>query len=225
MKPVSAINTLPPVILAVFGVMVALEALFGLADLGLFGLQAKGQWRFDAAVNYGFRAPILEHLWHNGPDLWLMKNFFTYIFVSSSTLGALFGAVLLLALGKFVGDAVPGWGLAAILLVSAGVGAAVFGLFAPPQLLLIGMYPAAYGLIGAYTYLLWLRLGQMGESRVRAFQMIGALLAIQLVYGVIFGGPPTWIAEITGFVAGGLTSVLVVPGGLQTLRARLQARR
>jgi membrane associated rhomboid family serine protease len=89
---------------------------------------------------------------------------------------------------------------------------------------LFGAYPAVYGLIGAFTYLLWLRLGQAGENRLQAFRLIGMLLAIQLVFGALFGSSPQWLGDVGGFLAGGATAVLVAPGGFAALRARLRSR-
>ncbi|MFD2815130.1 hypothetical protein ACFSYD_13185 [Paracoccus aerius] len=65
---------------------------------------------------------------------------------------------------------------------------------------LIGGYPAVYGLVGAFTFLLWSRLGAVHANRMRAFTLIGMLLAFQLVFGIVFGGAGYgWIAEIAGF--------------------------
>jgi hypothetical protein len=85
-------------------------------------------------------------------------------------------------------------------------------------------YPAVYGLIGAFTFILWVRLGQQGAPQYRAFSLIALLLGIQLVFGLLFGGGPDWIAEVAGFAAGFLLSFVVSPGGWARVRERLRQR-
>ena len=95
------------------------------------------------------------------------------------------------------------------------------GLFRP----LIGGYPAVYGLVGAFTFLLWSRLGAVHANRMRAFTLIGMLLAFQLVFGIVFGGAGYgWIAEIAGFGAGFLLSFVLVDGGVQRVLRQIRAR-
>ena len=84
----------------------------------------------------------------------------TYPFVHGSFTHALFVVVMLLALGKMVGEVFRWW---AVLLVFFGSAdrrgrwpmRLVPGLRTP----LIGAYPAVYGLIGAFTFLLWVQAG------------------------------------------------------------------
>ena len=48
---------------------------------------------------------------------------------------------------------------------------------------LYGGYPAVYGLVGAFTFLLWVRLGMEHTNRLRAFTLMhsaGALTAVPL---------------------------------------------
>jgi hypothetical protein len=67
-------------------------------------------------------------------------------------------------------------------------------------------------------------LGANGQSQVQAFKLIGVLLGLQLVFGLIFGNNPAWIAELTGFVFGFGISVVVAPGGWTALVAKLRER-
>ena len=91
--------------------------------------------------------------------------------------------------------------------------------------LLVGGYPGVYGLLGAFTFLLWTRLGQENANRLRAFSLVGLLLAFQLVFGLLFGNAGyAWVAEIAGFVTGFALSFLLVPGGLADVRARIRHR-
>ena len=69
---------------------------------------------------------------------------------------------------------------------------------------------------------MWLRLGQMGERQVRAFTLIGFLLAIQLVFGLMYGAGSGWVADVSGFVVGFALSFVLVPGGFRKILERLR---
>ena len=113
---------------------------------------------------------------------------------------------------------------------SAILGALVYTLVAGllPQFQfrpLIGGYPAVYGLVGAFTFLLWTRLGQENANRMRAFTLIGMLLAFQLVFGILFqDGNTTWIAEVAGFAAGFGLSFVLIPGGVARVLRQIRQR-
>ena len=89
---------------------------------------------------------------------------------------------------------------------------------------LIGAWPAVYALIGAFTFILWVNLGRKGADRRSAFVLIGMLLAIQLLFALLFGGIERVVAEVAGFAAGFLLSFVVSPGGWQAVMARVRQR-
>ena len=63
------------------------------------------------------------------------------------------------------------------------------------------------------------------ETALRAFSLVGLLLAFQLVFGLLFGSAGyAWVAEIAGFVTGFALSFLLVPGGLRDVRERIRHR-
>jgi membrane associated rhomboid family serine protease len=154
----------------------------------------------------------------------MLRRFVTYPFVHWSFQEAMFGLVMTLALGKFVGDAFGNLATLALWFVTGVAGAFAFGLILTGPVPLVGAFPPAYGLIGAYTYLIWLRLGQAGEKQLAAFRLIGFLMALQLVFGLFPGGAPTWIAEIAGFITGFALAPLLAPGGWQAFLARMRQR-
>jgi rhomboid protease GluP len=86
----------------------------------------------------------------------------------------------------------------AIFWVSAVFGALAYVLLLDSPFPLIGGYPGVYGLIGAFTFLMWVDAGLRGESQLRAFGLIGALLAIQIVFGVIQGDFGNVVADLAG---------------------------
>jgi len=219
------VNPVPPVVVALCAAIMGIEALFQFGAAGLAGGPQAVGWRVAAIGDFGFSPAVWDRVAVTGDfSFAMLRRFLSYAFVHGSFTHAIFATVLLLALGKFVGE---GMGQGAVLAVFAAAtvgGAVVFGLTAPGNVPLIGAYPGVYGLIGAYTYVLWRRTVQTGGPRIAAFRMIGFLLAAQLVFAAIFGGQPTWIADVAGFAAGGVAAVLVAPGGWRAFVARIRAR-
>ena len=217
------VNPLPPVVVALFLLIVAVEVAFSLGARGLAGGPGAVGWRAAAIETYGFNAAILD--WMRVTGRWPLEHlqrFVTYPFVHASFTHALFAAIMLLALGKMVGEVFGAVATLAVFAVSSVVGAAVFGLLLGGSQWLLGAFPGVYGLIGAFTWLLWMRLGQMGAQQIRAFTLIGVLLGIQLIFGLLFGPYNDWIADLAGFGTGFLMSFVVSPGGWARLRARMR---
>ena len=219
----SPVNPLPPVVVALFLVIIGVEAAFTLGAKGFIGGPSALGWRNSAIQTYGFNSDIMGWMFANGrfPQEHMIR-FVSYIFVHGDFTHALFGGAMILALGKFVGDVFNQWATLALVLISSIVGALVFGLIAPEQPWLTGAFPGVYGLIGGFTYLMWLKLGQMGERQYRAFTLIGFLLGIQLVFGLLFGSNSTWLADLAGFGAGFLASFFLSPGGFRKLREKIR---
>jgi membrane associated rhomboid family serine protease len=96
---------------------------------------------------------------------------------------------------------------------------------------LLGGYPANYGLIGAYSFLLWVRLVGSGDSQFREFRLIGFLLALQVtfaivgiaVYGIERGTSWDFVADIAGFATGFLLAFVVSPGGWGRVLAKIRS--
>ena len=218
------LNPLPTVVWLLAAPIIVTEILFALGGTGALGPQAMG-WRlailgqlgFDPV---GFRQMAEIGLW-SVPDL---ARLVSYAFVHLSLTHAAMVVVFVLAIGKFVGEVFPGWAVAAVFLGSTVIGALVYALMPFTQMMLIGGYPGAYGLIGAFTWVLWMRLGPGNPVRMRAFSLIGMLAGIQIVFGALFGIGPDWIAEFSGFGAGFVISFFVAPGGWSHLLRKLRKR-
>lgn len=231
------LNPLPPVVWALVLPMIALEVIFGLADAHLIGGPQAIGWRTGAIEAYG----LFPEYWrqkaaYGAYDLDLMKRFVTYPFFYLSTTQALFAVVILLAMGKFVGEVFHWWAVLAVFFAAAIVGGLVYVTFADQQPL-FGAFPAVYGLIGAFSFLIWVRLAGTGTNQFRAFTLIGALLMFQLIFGLVFsvgaiwfpslegyGFGQTWIAELPGFATGFFLSFAVSPGGFGRVMTRLRQR-
>lgn len=232
----SPLNPVPPVVWALALPMIAVEAAFGLAQLGFLGGGNGGggaalAMRQIAVERTAFVPEMLLRMWQTGhADLQQMARLLTYPFVHYSLMQAVFAIVFILALGNLVASQFRPWAAIALFFGSALGGALVYtaiaGLF--PQWRfqpLIGGFPAVYGLVGAFTFLLWTRLGQQNANRFRAFGLIGMLLLFQLVFGILFqDGNTAWIAEIAGFVTGFMLSFVLIPGGYRRIRQMIRQR-
>lgn len=218
-------NPLPPVIIALAVVIAGIEALFSLGQRGIIGGPEAVGWRINAIQDYAFLDPVFDWMLANQtfPPEHLLR-FVTYPLIQLGFTQAVFVVVLLLALGKMVGEVFEAWAVLVIFFASSIMGAVVYGLIVTEDFPLAGGYPPIYGIIGAYTFLHWVSYGAMGENQLRAFQLIAFLLGLQLFFELVFGGSNSWVADIAGFVTGFLLSFVVSPGGWGRLMRRLRNR-
>ena len=221
----SPVNPLPPVVWGLFIVIAGLEAAFSLGAGGLVGGPGAVGWRVAAIERFGFNGALFDWMVQTGqlPAEHAIR-LFAYPFVHMAFIHALFVAVILLAMGKIVAEAMGAFALVVVFFVTSAAGAVAWAAITGDDGWLVGGYPPVYGLIGAFTYLLWLRLGQTGAPQIRAFVLIGVLMGFQLVIGMLFGPTTDWVADLAGFAAGFVLSVLLVPGGWARIRARLRRR-
>lgn len=221
----SPFNALPPAVIALTALILGIEGVLQLANAGIIGGPRGVGWRIAAIEEFGFSSVVLDRVLVTGDYSFdMLKRFVTYPFINVQLTQVAFCAGLTLALGKFVGEFYGGLQIVVIYLVTAIFGAVVFGFMVEGRYPLLGGFTPVYGLIGAYTYALWLRLGQAGDNQIKAFRLIGFLLALQLLFGLIFGTGNQWIAELSGFAAGFALSVVLAPGGWATLLTRLRDR-
>lgn len=217
-------NPMPPVVWVLFLILAGIEIVFTLGEQGIIGGARALGWRLGAITEYGFSGVAFDWMIKNGqmPFAYAIRCF-SYMFLHGSFTAAIFSGVILLAMGKLVGE-VMGQLAVIILFVFSGVfGVVVFGLLTD-QAWLIGAYPSVYGLIGAYTFLLWQRVAGQGMQQLTAFRLIGFLMGIQLIFGIFFVTGQDWVAELAGFVCGFALSVIVMPGGLARLRTAIQRK-
>ena len=219
------VNPLPPVVWLLVLPIIAMEVVVNAGAIGLGGGQAGIGWRNEALQRFALSPVMLDQMWASGqvPHDYLMR-FLTYPFVHGSLTHAIFAAVFILALGKFVGEVFRAWAVLAVFFGGVLAGGIVYSLVPGLQTWLFGAYPGAYGLIGAFTFMIWAKLGAEHAQRGRAFSLIGMLLGIQLLFGTLFGGSPDWIADLAGFAAGFLLSFAVAPGGPSHLLRLIRQR-
>ncbi len=219
------VNPLPPVVWLMLLPIIAMEVVLSAGGHGIAGGPTAIGWRNDALQRFALSPEMLDQMLAAGqivPD-YLMR-FVTYPFVHGNFTHALFAAVFILALGKFVGEVFRGWAVLSVFLGGALAGGLAYSLAPGLRVALFGAYPGAYGLIGAFTFIIWARLGAEHANRARAFTLIGFLLGIQLLFGLLFGGSADWIADLAGFGAGFLLSFVVGPGGPAHLLKAIRQR-
>lgn len=223
----SPFNAVPPFAVLAALAMLGIEAVFSLAAQGMIGGPQGVGWRLAAVQDYGFSGPgawaslVMRGDW----SLPVLLRFVSYPFLHAGFTHMIFAAVILLALARFSAEALPGWRLAAVWLGSAVAGAVAYMVLTDSQYALIGGMPADYGLVGAFTFLLWQRARATGGSPAGAFRMIGVLIGLQLMFAAMQGGIGDQIvAELAGFVAGFGLAALLAPGGWGLVLSALRRR-
>lgn len=218
-------NPLPKVVIVLAAVILGLEMLFTLGARGIIGGPDAIGWRLAAIENWAFYDRVWDWMLANGRyPTEQMARFVTYPLIHVNFTHALFVVVFVLAMGKLVSEVFGAVAFVAIFVLASVIGAFVYGVALNEAQPLIGGYPGVYGLIGAFTFMLWKDLGAVGQNRLRAFSLIGFLLGIQLIFGLLFGGSKDWLADLSGFFAGFLLSFLLSPGGWAKLLSRLRQR-
>jgi len=222
----SPINPLPIVVWVLALPMIAMEVLLNAGAAGLVGGPEGIGWRLQAFKRFAFSPDLMRRMIEVGmypPEA--MARLVTYPLVHASATHAMFAVVILLALGKMVGEVFRWWGVLIVFFGATLVGALVYTVALPGvRAPLIGAYPGDYGMIGAFTFLMWVNLAAVGANKFRAFSMIGFLMGIQLVFGLLFGGGYEWVADLSGFAAGFVLSFIVSPGGFGRVLEKMRQR-
>ena len=221
----SPFNALPGAVVALALAIVGFELVFWVGNRGLFGGPEAVGWRVAMIENYALWPAVLPWVIERGewtsPEL---LRFLTYPFIHYGFVGAIFAVAMLLALGKLVGEVFGNIAVLIVFFASALIGGVVYcGIF-PDQGPLFGAFPGVYGLIGSYSFLLWVGYGQMGENQYRAFSLIGFLMGIQLFFSFAFGSQPNWIADLAGFLVGFVITPSLAPGSFRRFLDRMRQR-
>ncbi|UWQ95233.1 rhomboid family intramembrane serine protease [Rhodobacteraceae bacterium M385] len=221
----SPFNALPPVVVALAVVIFGLEVMFQAATAGLLGGQGGVGWRLAAIQDYAVLTAVWDWMTSTGqyPTEHLVR-FVAYPLIHGSFIHAAFVVVFILALGKMVAEVYSVAAFLAVFWFSSIMGALGFVIFTNSEYPLVGGYPGVYGLIGAFTFLVWMRAEAEGTGQMRAFSLIGMLLAIQLLFGLINGEFGSVVADFSGFVTGLGLSFVVSPGGWRRMLSRLRQR-
>lgn len=220
---ISPVNPLPPAVVALVLVIMGIEAAFSLGMRGIIGGPEAIGWRLEAFQSYAFSSDIFWWMVETGqwPAEHLIR-FLSYTFVHGAFTHALFVCVFVLAMGKMVGEVMGDLVMVIIFMASAVGGAVGYAVLINGAVPLIGGFPAVYGLIGAFTYILWRQLSLVGAQQSRAFSLIAFLMGIQLLFGLLFGGQKDWVADLCGFATGFGLSFFLAPGGWARIRSNIR---
>lgn len=223
----SPFNALPPVVVALALTIAAIELGFQAGAAGLVGGQAAVGWRLGALQDWAVAGAIWDWMLTNGRfPAREVARFVAYPMLHGGFAHAAFVAVFVLAFGNAVSPVYPTWRFLTLFFGSAVAGALAFVLLLDTTQPLYGGYPAAYGLVGAFTFLT--RRGLTRARRDQAFLLIGLLLAIQPVFGLVSGAGfawvPDWTADVAGAVAGYGLAAAMFPGAIGRLRDRIRHR-
>ncbi len=221
----SPFNALPPIVVALVVVILGIELVLQAAGAGFIGGPTGVAWRLLAWSQFGFSDPVFEWMRTNGQYpanvLW---RFVSYAFFHQSMMHAVFAAVLLLAIGKFVGERFRASYVILIFLVASAAGALGYGLVLNVGQPLIGAYPGVYGLLGAFTWVLWIGSDGDRSKQLSAFRLVGFLLGLQLFFQIINLGGYEWVADLFGFIAGFALCFVLAPGFIANILRRTRDR-
>lgn len=218
-------NVLPPAVVALALAIFAVELLLTLGARGYVGGQGAIGWRLQAIQDFSFYGPLLGWMFETGNwSFEQLQRFVTYPFVHLGFMHAAFVIVFLLALGKLVGEVFGNLAVLIIFFACGVFGALVYAGLVNDARPLVGGFPSVYGLIGAYTFVLWVRLKATGENEWQAFSLIGFLMGIQLFFGIFFEVGWDWVAEVAGFVFGFVLTPALVPGAFRRFLDRIRQR-
>lgn len=210
------INPMPKIIVALFMIIAAVEITFLLAQAQFIGGASGIGWRQYAVTTYGVNSALLPWMIENNYfPLEHVVRFVAYPFIHGSTIQTAIACALFLAIGRMVGHVFSWLAVSIIFFGSALFGAAAYSYFGPEGNWLFGSFPAVYGMIGAYTFMMWVALRAQHGNQNQAFYLIAMLMGVQLVFEFFFSGKSDWIADLTGFLFGFFVCFLLAPGGVK----------
>lgn len=217
-----------PVWMLVLAVL-AVEAVLQAGAAGLIGGPEAIGWRQATLQRHGFSGAQWQWLvetgrWR-GPEA---LRPFSFGFVQTGGLQAIFVAVLLLALGKAAGEMLAGWAVLALALGAGAAGALAATALWPQPAWLAGGYPAVFGLLGAFARAAWtargLFSGTEATPRGRALALVAVVLGLRLALGLAAGQAQDAVADLAAFGTGVVLAGLLAPGNGAWLLARLRRR-
>ena len=213
-SPPPLFKPMPSVVVALFAVIGVVELWFTLGPKFVSGADTV-VWRMQAIERFGVNPQVVQWMTENHHyPIDHLARFVSFSFIHGSMLNTAVSCALFLAMGKMVSSVFPSIALLVFFIGPALIGAMVFSFAAPDGSWLFGSFTGIYGLIGAYTFIMWFRLRINKAPQGQAFHLIAFLMGIQLLFGMIFGGNSTWIADLFGFVTGFVLSFFFIPGGL-----------
>ena len=222
----SPINPLPPVVCLLAGIVAAIELYFQAAGNGFIGGPEAVGWRLHYARTYGFSDSVMDWMIQNRTfPLEHLMRLVTFPFIHFNFTHAVFIVVFILALGNFVARVFHPAAVLAVFFVSSAVGAVAYSVILDDNSLLIGGYPGVYGLIGAFSWILFTNARNEGKSVLPAFRLIAFFMTIQLIYKIVYDTNNQWLAELCAYGVGFGMSYLLAPGARRRFESYLDRMR
>lgn len=182
-------------------VMVGLELIFTAGSAGLLGGSGTAEWRKTAIFDYGFYWPILEYqIANSGLFARETVRLITFPLIHFSFTHMLISVVLLVTLGKLVGEFLADAAIVGIFFLSSAFGAAVFGTLLDSDVPLVGSMTGLFGLLG--TLAAMTRLRPKSALFKVATVIPAALIFVDVVSSVVFGSFAVWPADVAAYLVG-----------------------
>ena len=211
-------NALPPVVWVLSAALVGIEAVFQLGAAGLVGGAQGVGWRIEAVGAFGLPAVIVNWMLETGQyPLHYLSRFLTFPLLHTGALHVVFVVLFVLTLGKALVPRLGQLGFLALFLFSGAAGALAWSLAYPGGGWIIGGYPGAFGLVGAFTWAMWQDASGDRRARIGAFGLIAVLLLARAAFGLIAGFGTDWVADVVGFFAGAAMAPLLALGWRRVL--------
>jgi len=196
-----------PVLWAMLGVMVAIEAVMTAADHGLAPQIFHRVWVYTMFAFFDGQFELARHGIAIEPQL--VWSLVTYAFLHGGWLHLMLNGAIFLALGHGISRSIGIGRTVALFGVCAAAGAIVFGLLADTQWPLVGASGGVFGFLGTATAWRLRMLAALGMSTAPVWRLIAGLVAINALMALGFigiGGALAWEAHLGGFLAGWLTA-------------------
>ena len=144
------VNPIPTSILLIFFGIILVEAFLIFGFGGPLGKTETTIERLTLVQNYGVPPNLATWMFETGNfSIDYVSRFIVYPFINLSGLSVVFAAVLLLALGKMVGEFFSSFSVILIWLLSTFFAAFFYSISATDEQILVGSFPGVYGFVGA----------------------------------------------------------------------------
>ena len=218
-----AVNPLPAAVIILVLIVVLGECYMAGAEANLWG-------RSDARISLIRHVAFLPEVFQRSlsAGIWVPELFLrliTYPFVHGSLIQAIFASVFTLAMGKFVGEVLGNFAIILIFFTSAIFAALGYAFLTDDSFPLFGGFPAAYGLIGAFTFVLFSKSFGILSQQFLSFRLLAILMIINISFALFQSGPALWVAELSAAVTGFVAATIIHPGGIRLIIGKFRSGR
>ncbi|MGP3725599.1 rhomboid family intramembrane serine protease [Cereibacter sphaeroides] len=189
----------PGYIWALVGALALIELVLTAADAGWVG---DPRWRTMALLLGAFWPPLLAP---GAGELYPLQReamFLTHAFLHANFLHMVMNGVILLSLGKVIGEKVGAVRTYLLFGASAVAGGAAFGLISMSSGPMIGASGAAFGFLGIWNAWDFQRRKALGLSLRPILSMVLGLAIANLALFVFLQGGLAWEAHLGGYLMG-----------------------